>query len=160
MVTGEIPLPDEVRSHIPGAVQEGAALVGVTTADPPSRIVEAINEFIAKPPKKSWFKKVDNWNERAMPLGALWGIQMIRQFQWEWTMVEDDEEESKVIAVFDKRRSLGIYPFQYVFGCLESGEYPTILLAFNMLLDGSIPTRPERGYENLMDGVQHIVPPR
>ncbi len=160
MVVRELPLPDEMRSHMPGAVHEGAALVGVKHNDPPPRVVEAINEFIAKPPKKSWFKKIDNWNERAIPIGALWGMQMVRQFQWEWTLVEeDDEDASKSVAVFDKRRSLGIYPFDYLFGCLENKAYPTILLAFNMLMAGSINTGPERAYENLMDGVQHIVPP-
>jgi hypothetical protein len=156
----EEPLPSDVRASIPGAAKEGAALVGVSLDDEPIRIIEAINEFVAKPKKGSWFKRIDNWNDRAMPLGALWGTQMVRRFGWDWTFVVDREEDFKAIAVFHRNRSVGIYPFDYVFGCLESDVYPTILLAYNMLEAGSIPTGDARAYVNLMDGVRHIVTPR
>lgn len=92
-----------------------------------------------------------------MPLGALWGSQLVQRFGWGWVMVEDDGDSS--IAVVDGRRSMVVYPFDYVYGCLESGEYPTILLAFNLLADGGLPTFPDRSYTSIMDGIQHIVPP-
>lgn len=39
------------------------------------------------------------------------------------------------------------------------GVYPTIELAFNMLSAGTIPTFDDRAYENMMDGVHHVIPP-
>lgn len=95
-----------------------------------------------------------------MPLGALWGMQMVRHFDWEWVnVIQHDDDDLKALGVFDKKRSLGVYPFPFVYECLENGMYPTILLAFNMLDADEIPTSDERTYQDLMDGVQHIVPP-
>ena len=134
-------------------------MLGVSLEDPPLKIVEAINAYVAKPPK-SWFRKADNWTDRALPLGTLWGMQQVRAFGWEWVSVINHEEgDAKAIGVFDARRSLGIYPFEFVFGCLEAKAYPTILLAFNMLAAGKIPELEAGGYMNLMDGVRHVVPP-
>lgn len=153
----EHPLPQEVANLLPGAAAEGAALVGVQMDVSPNQLIAAIDRFVATPQKKSMFKRVDNWNERAMPLGALWGIQLQRRFDWEWVMLEFDDDSA--IAVFDRERTVGVYPFHYVFGCIENGVYPTIELAFNMLEAGQIPQFQPREYVNLMDGVRHIVPP-
>lgn len=151
-------VPDDVRTLIPGAAAEGAQMAGVSMQHEPAAIVAAINQFVAAPPKSGWFKKPDLWNERALPLGALWGIQFERQFGWTWVMIEEDGESN--FGVFSADRSIGVFPFDYVHDCLASGAYPTILLAFNMLVAGNIPPLPAGGFENLMDGVQHVVPPR
>jgi hypothetical protein len=165
MKVTELQFDDSLRAHVPGAAKEGAAIVGVAATDSPLSIVEAINGFVAKPPKRGWFEKVDNkvdnWNDRALPVGALWATQMERRFGWEWVnTIQHDHNDFKVVGVFDKERRLGIYPFHYVFGCLENGVYPTILLAFNMLVAGDIPRFEPLAYVNLMNGVRHIVPPR
>jgi hypothetical protein len=160
MRISEQPLDPEIASNLIGAAAEGAALVGVKPDAEPLKIVEAINAFVAKPPK-SWFKKVDNWTDRALPLGSLWGAQMVRQFGWEWASItQHDQGDAKAMCVFDQRRSLAIYPFEFIFGCLESKSYPTILLAFNMLVAGKVPELDAAGYMNLMDGVRHVVPPK
>jgi hypothetical protein len=62
--------------------------------------------------------------------------------------------------VFDPRRTRGVYPFHYLVGCMENGVYPTVLLAFNLLIANEIPDFEPGEYVNVMDGVQHIVPPR
>ena len=156
----EHPLAPEILSNLAGSAIEGAALAGVRPDAEPLKMVAAINTFVAKPPK-SWFRKVDNWTERALPLGSLWGAQMVRQFGWEWAgITRHDQGDAQAVGVFDGRRTLAIFPFEFVFGCLESGSYPTILLAFNMLLAGKIPELEAGGYMNLMDGVRHVVPPR
>ncbi len=155
----EQPLDAAVASNLAGAAAEGAKLANISSTASPLQIVEAINAFVAKPPS-SWFRKVDNWTDRALPLGSLWAEQMVRQFGWEWaTVVRHDQGDSKAVGVFDPSRSLAIYPFDFVFGCLESKSYPTILLAFNMLVVGKVPELPARSYMNLMDGVRHVVPP-
>lgn len=153
----DTPVPDEMRELIPRAAAEGARLLRVSFEQPPVEIVAAINGFVAEPPKAGFLKRVDNWNERALPLGALWGIQLVRQFGWDWIVVDDDGDKS--IGIFDRIRSMGFYPFDYIFGCLESGEYPKILLAFNMLVANSIPPLEPGSYEDIAEGVQHIVPP-
>lgn len=157
----ESPIEESITTHLPGAAREGAELVGVSVDEEPHRIVEAINSFVAEPPKKRWLQRIDNWNDRALPVGSLWATQMQRQFGWEWVnMIQHDHDDFKALAMFAPERTGGIYPFHYVFGCLENEVYPTILLAFNMLVAGKIPEFERRAYVNLMDGVQHIVPPR
>ena len=156
----ELPIEESTSTNLPGAAMHGAELVGVSFDDSPIKIVEAINSFIASPPKRRWFQRVDNW-ARAVPIGAVWGMQMQRQFGWEWiNMIQHDHDDLNVVAMFDMERTVGIYPFHYVYGCFENKVYPTVLLAFNMLVAGKIPKFDRRSYENLMDGVQHIVPPR
>jgi hypothetical protein len=110
----EFPVEESITAHLPGAAKEGAELVGVSIDDTPIRIVEALNTFIAAPPKKRWLQRIDNWNDRAMPLGSLWATQMQRQFGWEWiNIIQHDHDDFKVLAVFDPQRSIGIYPFHY-----------------------------------------------
>jgi hypothetical protein len=158
----EKPIDADIAKCLPGAAREGAELVGVTLEDFPARIVEAIDVFVATPQKKRWFRKVDHWNERAMPLGALWGTQLVRQFGWEWIHVvqhAEGDDAFEAIGVFDRRRSVGVYPFHYVFGCVENRVRPTILLAYNLWQEGGIPEQAARSYQNLMEGVRHIVPP-
>jgi hypothetical protein len=156
----ELPIESNIAEHLPGATKEGAKLVAISETDEPIKIVEAINTFVANPPKKKWFKRTDNW-DLAMPIGSLWAEQMRRQFNWGWVnMIQHDHNDFKVLALFDSKRSVGIYPFHYVYGCLENKVYPTILLAFNMLIAGKIPEFEDHSYTNLMDGVQHIIPPR
>ena len=157
----EVEIDETIRRHLPGSAAEGAELAGVSSDDDPLKIVEAIQTFVADPPKRRWFKRVDNWTDRALPLGCLWGTQLERQFGWEWLqMIQHDHDDLKVMAVFDPRRTMGGYPFHYLFGCLENGVYPTVLLAFNLLIASEIPDFEPGEYVNVMDGVQHIVPPR
>jgi len=139
---------------------EGAAILGIAIDAVPLHIIELINAYVATPPRDE-SQKVDNWTDRAVPLGALWGQQMVRAFDWEWAeVVHHDHNDVHLAGVFNRERSLAVYPLHYVFGCLKNEVYPTILLAFNMLTAGKIPELEAGGYVNLMDGVQHVVPPR
>ena len=63
-----------------------------------------------------------------------------------------------MVGVFSTDRSLAIYPFQFVHGCIHNGVPVTIMLAYNMLKNGAIPKLPPLGYVNLTDGVRHVVP--
>jgi hypothetical protein len=92
--------------------------------------------------------------------GCLWGAQLVRQLGWEWANVTfHDYNDAHAIGVFSPDRSLAIYPFHFIFGCLENKAPVTILLSFNLLEDGTrIPELPARSYTNVMDHVHHIVP--
>ncbi len=160
MSTSEEPLSDSIAENLHGTAAEGAELVGTSVDAEPSAIADAINRFLTKPKKSGWFSKVDNWDDRALPIGSLWGTAMVRQFGWHWaSLTQHDRDDFKAVAVVSDDRSLAIFPFHYCFGCLENHVPPTVLLAFNMLDAGRIPQQEGRGYTNLMDGVQHIVPP-
>ncbi|MDA0920901.1 MAG: hypothetical protein O2945_17660 [Planctomycetota bacterium] len=165
MSTTEESVVESVAASIPGAAAEGAAIVGVDPNADASIIMEAINEFLT-PKKSGWFRKpkadpnVDNWTDRALPIGCLWGETMVRHFGWNWaSLIQHDHDDFKAIAVVNEDRSLAIFPWHYCFGCLENSVHPTVLLAFNMLEAGKIPDQQPSGFTNLMDGVQHIVPP-
>jgi hypothetical protein len=148
-----------ILSNMSGAAQEGATLVGVSVDDSPVKIVTAINAFVSNP-SKPLLGRVDNWTDRALPIGTLWGEQLVREFGWEWSAVTfHDHNDSKAVGVFTKDRSLAVYPWHFVFGCLENKATVTILLAFNMLAGGGIPSQEPNGYLNLMEHVHHIVPP-
>lgn len=147
--------PDMLET-IEGSAAEGAEMVGVAIDATPLEIVTAVNGYVSKPPRK---RRVDNWEERALPLGSLWGCQLVRQFGWEWSgVIFHEQEDSKAIGVFAKDRSLAVYPWHFVFGCLEDEAPVTILLSFNMLAAGQVPVQKAKAYVNLMEGVHHIVP--
>ena len=144
---------------IEGAAREGVELVGVQVDAAPLEIVKAVNEFMRKQQCTS-DRDHDNWTDRALPLGSLWGCQLFRKFGWEWSsVIFDEQSDSKAIGVFSQDRSLAIYPFHFVYGCLENKVPVTILLSFNMLGDGAFPSQEANAYVNLMEGVHHIVPP-
>ena len=125
----------------------------------PARAVGAIDQYI----HDLQTAKTQFTNEEEDPaylFGSFWGQQICRGLGWQWAnVVFHDHSDSEAVGVFSPDRSLAIYPFHFIYGCLENGAPVTIQLAFNMLSDGSgIPDLPPRGYENVMDNVHHIVP--
>jgi len=157
MRVSERGIEPHILEGIEGSAAEGAELVGVSADDPPERVVEAIDAFVSKPPGGAG---VDNWTDRALPIGSLWGRQLVRRFGWEWSaVVFHGEGDSKAVGVFSKDRSLAVYPWHFVFGCLENGAPVTILLAFRMLAAGAVPAQTPGGFVNVMERVRHIVPP-
>jgi len=95
----------------------------------------------------------------ALALGALWGEQLIGRFGWSWTCAQSDGSDYYCVASPD--RSIAVYPTYYVKGCLDNPSVDcTIVLAFNMLSAGSVPQLPEGGLQNLMAGIQRVVPRR
>jgi hypothetical protein len=155
----EEPIDPDILESLAGAAGEGAELAEVSLGATPAEIVRAINDFVQRQHGEPT-DDVDNWEDRALPLGSLWGMQLVRQFGWEWANVTlHDHGDVKAMGVFSADRSLAVYPFYFIFGCLEHQATVTILLAFNMLVEGKIPPLPAGGYANVMEGVHHIVPP-
>jgi hypothetical protein len=155
----EEPIDPDLLETLAGAAGEGAELAGTDVDADPADIITAINAFV-RHEQKHPTEGIDPWDDRALPLGCLWGLQLVRQFGWEWANVTlHDHGDVKAMGLFSPDRSLAIYPFYFLFGCLENQAPVTILLAFNMLVAGKIPPLPSGGYENAMEGVHHIVPP-
>lgn len=158
MIIIEESIERETLAHIENAAGKGAKLVGISIDAPPLEIVEAIDQFVDSLPKKRW-GKVDSWTDLALPLGSLWGYQIVRAFEWEWSSVTfHDHGESRALGVFAEDRSLAVYPWHFLFGCLEYGAPVTILLAFQMLAVGEIAPQEPNAYVNLMEEVHEIVP--
>src|SRR5579885_1191186 len=113
-------------ANIEGSAGEGAELIGVSVDATPLAIVAAINAFVTKSQKRR-SGRFDNWTDRALPLGSLWGCQLVRQFGWEWAgVIFHEPGDSKAFGVFAKDRSLAVYPWHFIFGCLENKAPVTI----------------------------------
>jgi hypothetical protein len=77
-----------------------------------------------------------------------------------WTNIDLGSGEP-VTAVTAPDRSLAIYPFHFLASCLgDRGRDVTVALAFNMLVEKTIPPMPPRGYADVMEGVRRMVPRR
>ncbi len=126
---------------------------------PAAKIVAAIDQCIFGLQNGKPFEFSDA-DDATLTLGSLWGQQLIRQLGWQWSsVVFHDHDDAFAVGVFSKDRALAIYPFHFLFGCLENNAEVTVELAFNMLVDGTrIPKLPANGFENVMDNVHHVVP--
>jgi len=160
MDISEETLDTETMDSILGCADEACELLHVdSVADDPSEIVSKIDQHVFVLQKGNG-PIVSEDDDPALLLGSLWAQQMVRQFGWQWAGVTfHDHEDSKAVGVFSPDRSLAIYPFHFIWGCLENEAPVTIELSFNILKDASrVPSLPAKGYENVMDNVHHIVP--
>ena len=150
---------EEMLGHIQGCASDAATLLGLDLESPEEEIVKVVDECV-----HAWQKgdrlKLSEDDDPALTLGSLWGQQLVRKLSWQWAGVTFQEhDEAKAVGVFSPDRALAIYPFHFVFGCLENDAPVTIMLAFEMLVEGSrVPELPPNSYENVMDNVHHIVP--
>lgn len=144
-----------------GSSGEGAEVVGVSTSDDPDAIVRAVDAFVF-----AW-QGGDRPSELAVDpenlpfaLGSLWGEQLVRKFGWDWKMVTFHEHgDTSAAAVLSPDRSLAIYPFHFVHGCLQDWSVDaTILLSYNMLAAGTMGQVGAGEYANVMERVHRIVP--
>lgn len=158
----ETSISSEMQNNIRNCACDAAQLLGVDLKGAtPVALVEAVDQFVHQ-----WQKgeRPDSAGEDdedySLTLGSLWGEQLVRELGWQWAkVIFRDHEDSTAIGVFSADRSLAIYPFHFVYGCIENEAPVTILLAFNILVDGTrVPELPAGGYENVMDSVHHSVP--
>jgi hypothetical protein len=155
-IIDESEIEDDLISQFEGVANEGKELIA--SSNHSDSVVSKINDYVTEQSKLEFEEDFDAWTDLALPLGTLWGEMFVEEYDWEWIRVHF-EDGSKAIGVFSKDRSIGIYPWYFVLGCVENGAPVTILLAWNMLKEGAIPTMEPKSYTNLMDGVHHIIPP-
>ena len=92
-------------------------------------------------------------------LAALWGTQLVKGQDWYWADVVVNNEFNEV-AVISPDKSMIIFPFAFVRGCIGRQCVCTISLCFNMLTDGSAFAQlPSGGYENILLHIRHVIPP-
>ena len=160
MTISETPISDDTLRSIRGCANDAAEMLGIDLAQKANaEIVEAVDSFVHR-----WQKgerpKVNEDDDLSLTLGSLWAQQLVKEFGWQWaTLTFHDRGDSKAIGVFSPDRSLAVYPFHFIHGCMEKDATVTIMLAYNMLKDGnSIPPLPAHGFENIMASIRHIVP--
>ena len=154
-------LSPDILSNMNGCTDDAATMLGIDLSrQSPEHVIEAINAFLLH--RQDGERPTEEESEDlSYTLGSLWGEQLVRVFGWDWAGVTfHDHDDSNAVGVLSPDRSLAIYPFHFVYGCLMNDAPVTILLAYNMLKDGSrIPEIPPATYENVMDHVHHIAPP-
>lgn len=153
-IVGEKLVGKELLDQFKAVSSEGASLVDVAPTDTALTKITAINSLLSGDiPNME-----DYWTELALPAGTLWGESLVQEFDWQWIQV-DFEDGSQALGVFNKDRSMGIYPWYFILGVVENSVPSTVLLVWNMVKDGAIPNQDPNSYTNLMDVVHHIVPP-
>lgn len=149
----------ELQENIQGWAADAVALLGLSTTATAEATIRTIDEFIF-----AWQKgqrpPLAADQDLSVTLGSLWGQQLVRELGWHWAAVTfDDTPDAHAVGVFSPDRSLAIYPFHFVFGCIDDACPVTIELAFNILVDGRrVPALPKGSYENVMDNVHHSLP--
>lgn len=163
MKISESPIGEERLRLVQGCADDAARVLELDrTILTPAQIVEAVDTFVddwQQGDKRCYSDDVDTWS-LSLEVGSLWGEQLVAQLGWEWAnVVFHEQNDSKAVGVFSPDRSLAIYPFYFVYGCLENDATVKIMLAFNMLIDPSrLPPIAPQSYANVMDHVHYIIP--
>jgi hypothetical protein len=163
MKVKESSLSAEILENIEGCAGDAVALLGLDTSRRPAsveKVLESINAFLLRS-QKAKRKDATTYDDLSFNLGSLWGEQLVKSLKWEWVCLTIlNKERSKAVAVVSPDRSLAILPFDFVYSCLADNTPVTILLAYNMIKDGTrIPHIGAGAYANVMEYVHHIVPP-
>ena len=156
-VSTEEIISKEIQGNLVGAAEDGLELVGATKNMTSAKVVEAINKYVTGCAREK-VEVSDVYDEMILSIGSLWGQQMVKEFKWEWSSVEFSDK-SAAYGVFHKNRSLALYPFHFIYGCIVNQAQVKIALSFNMLLAGEVPKFKPREYGNVMDCFHFIVPP-
>ena len=158
----ERPLNEKILAGLRACADDALGVLAARDkVSDPKAVIEAIDAFVygwqkGKKPAPDVLAQED----APEIMGSLWGTQLVARFKWEWTgIVFHDHGDSSAIGVAAPDRSLIVYPFHFVFGCLQNPNVDcTIALSYNVMNDGMLPTQPPKGYLNLMDHVHRIVP--
>lgn len=155
-------LPNEERMQIMNDLsQKAAEYFGLSLEnDTPQHIMSIVHDGVIKL-KKEEALPFTGEEDADLLLGSLWGSQLIRAFGWQWVdVIFHDHQDSAAMGVMSPDRSKAVYPFHFIFGCVENKATVTILLAFNMLTERMADFNYEpKSYTNVMDYVRYAIPP-
>jgi hypothetical protein len=165
----ERPLTDEEKSEFETRSSQALKNLGVNNDEAtPEAIVQLVDSYVDKwqsggfaPRKKLFGRKpaMPDTTDVALGLGGVWGNQIVKKFGWEWICINQEGQDLYCVASPD--RAWVIYPTYFIKACLDNSNADcTAMLSFNMMAAGSLPEAPANGYENLMAGVQRVVPKR
>lgn len=162
-VTAERSINAAEQAEFKNYAVAGLRMLGLQATDDPAALVASVDEFVDKhqrAPKgfvSKLLKKEQNNTPAALALGIVWGNQVVRKFDWEWTCITSDGHDYYVVAAPD--RSLAIYATYFIKECLDYATADcTAMLSFNMMLAKSLPPQPAGSYTSMMPGVRRLVP--
>lgn len=149
----------ERQELIQNVASDAAEILGVKRSSAtPREVMEIIDKTVVD----IVFNRPTNIpvdEEQDLLLGALWGVQLERQFDWYWTDVVLDDHINEV-AVISPNQEMIIFPFSFVAACINKHCICTLLLSFNMLMENrDINNLPPGEYQNIMLGIHHLIPP-
>ena len=111
--------PDQERLDLIDAVAGDAAiLLDIDLSnDPPQEIMTKVNDAIVAIVFGEATPVTQDENPDLL-LGALWGAQMARQFQWYWADAVLDDTTNEV-AMISPNKEMIIFPFSFVGACIH-----------------------------------------
>ena len=153
--------PDELQ-EISMFARDGKKTVklGFLTSDP-AKVVAAVDAHIDAAQQAllagSPALSEEDCTFLSLQLGCLWGQQLVKAFDWEWTCITENGDERYAVA--SKDRPLLMLPTYFARDCFEEpGTDCTAMLAYNMLSAQKFAEAPANGYLNVLDNVVRIVP--
>ncbi len=152
-------LPAEILENIKASSQDALRMLQLSEDHQPMHVVAAIDLFVrgwqANPDE---VKKDQHHQRMVISLSSLWGIQLNKEFGWDWGAKK--LKDGDTLGVFSPDNSMAIYTVKYLnFTMQNPAVIPTIELAFNMIKDKALPKFAADSYTDVMAGVRHIVPP-
>lgn len=158
--TGDEPLDEEAAGEVEEFAADARALLGFGPHAEPAAVVKAIDDFAWdwQRGRRPAVDLLEDEEEARLLLGTLWGEQLVLRLGWRWARV-GFEDGSSADGVVSPDRSLAVFPFEFLLGCLSEPDVDvTVALSFNMLVSGGVPAMPPRSYTDVMAGVRRIVP--
>ena len=145
----ERPLNREEEGELQFFARQGLARLGITGREPPPVIVRTVARYLDRWRKEHSKPSEDDVLVFALENSVLWAAQVVRTLGWEWTAVLDEEGEA-LYAIVSPDRSRVIYPVVW-FGDLarDATLENRLLLVFNMLKEGTLPSVPPRSYREV-----------
>ena len=158
-------LSPEEEHELDQYTRSGRRILGVPETATPTEIVLAVDDYVDAWPRRdaaSVAKALahsDQIIDLSWALGALWGMQVVQEFKWSWTIVIRGDAARYGVVTAD--RALAIFPSYFVRECLyDASRDFTAMLMFNMLRTGRFNSSPPNGYLDLSETVTRIVPRR
>ena len=129
-------------------------------AKDPAKVVAAIDGHIDKTQQALRSGSLTLSDEEtvflSLQLGCLWGEQLVKALNWEWTCLTADGDQ---YAVASRDRALVILPTYFARSCFAYPDLDcTAALSFNMLVANKFTEVPANSYLNVLDNVVRIVP--
>lgn len=157
------PVAGELLLQIRQGLANSAAAVGVSLEEAPGAIVKGVDQFVFDwQDGKRDTANGDTLTDEDLPfcLGPLWGEQLVRDKGWSWVAVKF-EDDSSAIGVASADRSMVIYPFHFLMGCVQDPTVDvTLMLMWNMLEGGKLASLRPNEMAHVMAQVHRIVPRR
>lgn len=123
-------LPSDDLEVLSGAAQEALDYLHLTGREEPKLIVKLIAAGVDEL-RKYPLEQPEEARHAAM-LGALFGVQVVRAYAWEWAQIGSDERLEYAVAAPD--RSMYLEPLHFIWQFLMGKDRDsTVQLLFNML---------------------------